>query len=81
MVGLSLKYLLTIHREGATRGAGRSVDNAHQGWVGTLTEVIQVLRPRADGFEYPQTTIPSIGGQFRHNKPSSTKPLLHFLIK
>lgn len=83
IVGLSLKYLLTIHRAGATMEAGRKVNSSETTCVsdklGQLTEVVQVLCPRADRFEYPQATVPGIACLFRHYGLATTEPLLHFL--
>jgi hypothetical protein len=45
-----------------------------------LTKVVQVLRPWANRFDYPQTTVSGIDGVLRHDKPSTTEPLLHFLM-
>jgi len=64
-------------------GVGRKVNSSETACVGDglgrLTEVVQVLCPRADRFEYPQATVPGIACLFRHHRLAATEPLLHFL--
>ena len=58
--------------------AGRSVDSSKTragDGLRRLTEVVQVLCPGADRFEYPQAAVAGIGRLFRHDKLSATEPL------